>query len=403
MNLIISSSTKKIRFKYLGLSILNALAILFVCYLADNWSYSVLTGPSIGQRIELFKTYSGLSLEPDLDDYIFINIAYDKELVPVYDDYGFKKGEIDVTNRARLNEFLSQLKDSHKYIIFDVLLSKNYKSPFDSILIETILNTDRIVIAHSEKEVLPDTRLMDKSGFSDYSTHLLETNFVKYEFLKNDSNTIASKAYLDITHSPKVKKIGPFYIKNCHLQWKALTLRFPIKLWDNSYTEEDKNDNIFNEDRIFNLGTEILDLGIDIPTMIKDKIVVLGDFTEDDIHDTYMGKIAGPVINVNAMEALRNNELEIPWWLIIGLFILYTFITYVLLRRISFFYVLNKLKLNKPLLRYIISFIGLSVFFGFIGGIIYIISGKDINILIPAIWFTCLKWIINRSWQITKA
>lgn len=383
----------------MGLSLLNAIAILLVCYITDNRSLSVLNGPSTGQRIEQFREYTGLAKEPETDRYFFVNIAYDKELVPVYDEYGFPKGEIDVINRERLNRFLCQLNNSHKYVIFDVLLSKEFQSPNDSALIETILDTDRIVVAHSEKATLPDNRLLEKSGYTDYSTSILETNFVKYEFLKNDSNTIASKAFRDLTNGVQVKKSGPFYFKNGHLQWKALTLRFPIKLWDSSSDKRKKTEYSFNEDKIYNLGSEILDLEMDVPELVKDKIVVIGDFTEDDIHDTYMGKIAGPVINVNALEALLNNELEIPWWLIGTLFCLYTLITYLLLRNIHIFNILQRLKLDKPFIRTLISFIGFSAFFCLVGGIIYISSGNDINVLIPAVWFTSLRWVINTLWK----
>lgn len=390
---------KESRLRDLGWSVLNAIVILLVCYLTDNWSLSVLTGPSTGQRIEQFREYTGLAKEPETDEYFFVNIAYDKELVPVYDEYDFPKGEIDVTNRERLNDFLSQLDDSHKYVIFDVLLSKDFASTNDSALIETILNTDRIVVAHSEKATFPDNRLLEKSGFTDYSTNILETNFVKYEFLKNDSNTIASKAYRDLTNGVQVNKLGPFYFKNGHLQWKAMTLRFPIKLWDSSLGKHKKFEYSFNEDKIYNLGSEILDLDMNVPELVKDKIVVIGDFTEDDIHDTYTGKIAGPVINVNALEALLNNELEIPWWLIGTLFGLYTVITYFLLRNIQIFNILKRLKLDKPFIRTLISFIGFSAFFGLVAGIIYISSGNDINVLIPAVWFTFLRWLINTLWK----
>jgi hypothetical protein len=146
-----------------------------------------------------------------------------------------------------------------------------------------------------------------------------------------------------------------------------------------------------------NLGADILDLGVDIPSLVNDKIVVIGDFTENDIHDTYLGKIAGPIINLNAFEALQNNELEIPWALIFFLVTFYVMISYLMLRSpISTDRLLDKLHMNRTSIKYVLSFIGYSFIFTMVSGSIYLICGIDINVLIPTIWFTFLRGLTNK-------
>lgn len=390
---------------------------------------SILTGPSIGQRIELAREFTISKLEKSkdnnqnetlnkiygllidnlkldeskyFDDFVFVNVAYDRELVPVLDNYGFQIGEIDVTDRLKLNEFLNRMGNSHKYILFDVLLSDKYQSPNDSLLIETLLNTERIAIARTENHELSDKRLEDKTGYTDYTTNILETNFVKYEFRKNGANTIASKAYKDLTGDNPVKQFGPFYFRDGHLQWKSMTLRFPLKLWNPFIKKDEIPESGMIEESIINLGQE-LEMWRDLEKLVKDKIVVIGDFTEDDIHTTYMGPIAGPVINANALEALLKNEQEIPWWLIGALFVLYAGITFFLLKQYKVFNLMKILRLNNPVLQEFVSFIGFSAFFAIIAGIIYLSSGKDINVLIPSLWFTVLRGIINFKWKDLKA
>ena len=170
------------------------------------------------------------------------------------------------------------------------------------------------------------------------------------------------------------------------------SLRFPIKLWNSHSVEETE----LQEKKILNLGADILDLGVDIPSLVRNKIVVIGDFSEDDIHDTYIGKVAGPVININALEALRNNELEIPWTLIVFLMVLYTIVCYLTIRQpMSTNKFLEKLHMNTPLVRYLLSFVGFSFLFSLIGGGIYLMSGMDINIILPALWFTLLRGYTN--------
>lgn len=384
------------RKKALWFSTINALLLVLLCYFADNLKYSILSGPSVGQRIEQFREVSGIAKDIIPEDYVFINIAYDRQLVPVLDEFGLPQGEIDITDRRKLSTFLNQLDNAHKYILLDVLMSDKYKSEADSILIESVLNTGRISISRSSTTDIIDERLEEKAGYTDYATDVLETNFVKYQFVKDGDPTMPYMAYQSINPTRPVHSFGPFYWSDGHLYWNSLTLRFPIKLWNNSTVAGNGNNLNFQEKKILNLGADILDLGIDIPSLVKDKIVVIGDYTEDDIHDTYIGKIAGPVININALEALRNNELEIPWTLILFLLLFYIAVAYFTIRQpISANRILTNLHLNTTFVKYVLSFISYSFLFSIVGGVIYLICGMDINIIIPSVWFTLLKGYTN--------
>lgn len=375
---------------------MNAIVLLLVCYFADNWRFSILTGPSVGQRIEQAKEVLGWAEDRIPENYVFINTAYDRELVPVYDEFGFPEGEIDITDRKKLAEFISQLDNQHHYVMMDILLSDRFQSESDSLLIAEILNTECIGIARSSTAQLFDERLIPKSGYTDYATDIYETNFVKYEFLSDGSATLPYLVFLSERPEGKLSSFGPFHFYNGRLAWKSLTLRFPIKLWNDTKATDEDN---LQEKVVFNLGSDILDMGIDIPKLVKDKIVVMGDFREDDIHDTYLGKIAGPVINVNALEALRHNDLEIPWWLIISLLILYSIVTFIAVLPDSYNRFIGKrflrLRPKNKFLRYLLSFVGYTVIFTIFAIIIYLSSGIDINVIIPTLWFTVLAGIIR--------
>lgn len=385
------------RKKVLWFSTINALILVLICYFADNLKYSVLSGPSVGQRIEQFREVSGMTNDIIPDDYVFINIAYDRQLVPVFDEFGLPQGEIDITDRRKLTSFLNQLKNTHKYVIVDVLLSDRYKSRSDSILTDALLKTDKLSISQSSTANLIDKRLEGIAGYTDYASDILETNFVKYQFLKDGSPTMPYMAYLSINPRYQMHSFGPVYWSNGHLCWNSLTLRFPIKLWNDPIVDNNSEEVNWQEKKVLNLGADILDLDIDIPSLVKDKIVVIGDFTEDDIHDTYIGKVAGPVININALEALRNNELEIPWTLILFLMLFYTAVTFFTIRqpKVSANKILTRLHLNTTFIKYVLSFIGYSFLLYIVGGFIYLFCGIDINIIIPSVWFTFLKGYTN--------
>lgn len=385
----------KSRKKALWFSAIIAFLLVVLCYFVDNLKYSIVSGPSVGQRIEQFKEVAGMAKDSIPDDYVFINIAYDRQLVPVLDEFGFPQGEIDITDRNKLTSFFNQLDDKHKYILLDVLISDNYKSDADSALVSSLIQTDRVSISQSRTVDLIDESLTGKGGFTDYSTDIFETNFVKYQFLNEGEPTMPYMAYQTIEPRKEIHSFGPIYWSNGHFYWNSLTLRFPIKLWNNP-TIDENSDIAWQEKRILNLGADVLDMGIDIPALVKDKIVVIGDFTEDDIHDTYLGKIAGPVININALEALRNNEAEIPWKLVIFLLLLYTTVGYITLRRpLSADSILKRLHIDTPIIKYILSFVGYSFLFSLISGGIYLLCGIDINVILPSVWFTFLKGYTN--------
>lgn len=354
------------------------------------------SGPTIGQRIEQFKEICGFSKNVVNDEYVFVNIAYDKQLVHIYDEFGLPKGNIDITDRKKLSLFLNKLCNNHRYVLMDVLFSDEYRSQNDTSLITAILNTERISISRSSTIDLIDDRLNEKAGYTDYSTDILETNFVKYEFIKDGEATMPYMAFQSLEPNKPIYSFGPIYWCNWHFCWNSLILRFPIKLWNSHVYNDGVNQSVFHEKKVLNLGADILDMDVDVPSLVKDKIVVIGDFTENDIHDTYLGKMAGPIINVNALESLRNNELEIPWMLIFFLVFLHTIVTYILLRKpISIDKLLNKLHLNNSLVKYLLSFVGYSFIFAIIGGGIYLLYGIDINVLVPTLWFTFLSVLIN--------
>ena len=60
------------------------------------------------------------------DDVLFINISYDKELVPVYDEYEMPMGNIDVTDREKLWKLLcaAERNGSYKYILLDIFFKR---------------------------------------------------------------------------------------------------------------------------------------------------------------------------------------------------------------------------------------------------------------------------------------
>lgn len=348
----------------------------------------------MGQHFEQLKQYFQSPKEDIPEDLLLVNVAYDRELADVTDEFGLPKGNIDITDRKKLYDFLTKLqKADYKYIILDVSFSEEYRTENDSTLYSVISQVENIVISKSENFRLADPILADKARYSDYSTHISESNFVKYEYIRNGEPTLPYQMYLDL-YGDAVHSFLGFYSFNGRLANKSIVLRHPIKLWNKLNADSASGD--FAQQQYYNLGSDILDTGIDVISLAENKIVVIGDFSENDMHDTYLGKISGPIININAFYGLVNDDLSIPYSEIVFLLLLYFTISLWTIKGVS-------LRDSIPYLRriksktfdFIISFIGLSTILTIIAIFLYIAFGLDINILIPSLYFSILGIIIK--------
>lgn len=376
------------------ISAINAVVVFVLCYSVDNLPYSFVGDATLGQRFEQFKQLFSQKDDEIPSELLLINVAYDRELVEINDEFGLPKGNIDITNRCKLIELLSRLNDSdYKYIILDVSFSNEHHTPQDSALFSLIRNMDRIVVAKSETIQIADSILFKKARYSDYSTHISESNFVKYEYIRNGEPALPYQVYLDL-HGSKIRSFAGFHFFQGRLANKSIVLRHPIKLWNKFNTVSDNT--FIAEPQYYNLGSDILDIGIDISSLAKNKIVVIGDFTENDLHDTYLGKIAGPIININAFYALVNDNLSIPYTEIGVLFLLYFAISFVIMKGISIKTLLPFVKnIKSKTFDFLLSFIGLSFVLTIIALLWYIMFGLDINILIPSLYFSIFGIIIK--------
>lgn len=371
------------------------MVVLILSYVIDNSPYSFVGGATLGQRIEQIKAYLGVSADVVPEDVVVVNISYDRALVTVLDEFGFPKGNIDITDRSKLLRFLQKAKRSnYKYLMLDVTFVKGHKTDVDSILFNEISKMNNIVVAKSENFVLADDILSPKARYSDYSTHIAETNFVKYDYFRNGELTFPAKVYYDLS-SKRLHKFGPFYFFNGRLARKSVVLKLPIKLW-NEYAAYEMPDSKSFRFRYYNLGSDILESGMDVAKLIENKIVVIGDVCENDMHDTYLGKIAGPIINLNAFYALVNDDLSIPYLEIVGLFVIYFAISFILIKRFSVINFIPFLKKHKSkTFRFLLSFVSLSLLFTVVGLSGYLLFGVEINILVPSLYFTIFGYAVN--------
>jgi hypothetical protein len=252
---------------------------------------------------------------------------------------------------------------------------------------------DRIVIPKHYKTQLADTILASKAYYSDYYSDYTESNFVKYEFFKEGEYSLPFPVYngLRLAEGKKpidIKHFGPFYFAQGHLCRKSVIMRFPVTMWDEYDEEGNKN--------YYNMGCDLVELDtlINVADYVKDRIVVIGDYTDVDIHDTYSGQIAGCLINYNAVLALLQEDYMINWSSIVLLFVMYFLVSLLLTKGVSLKANVEKIWKNVTL-HILLSFFGIGTFWLLLEIIAYFLLNVNLAVLVPSIYFATYCGILS--------
>ena len=379
---------KNSKLKYITLSIGNTIILLILCYVLNN--QPLFTGEDLNQYawMELLKEKIGLSVEEDYKDAVFINVAYDKQLIDFSDEFGMSVGKIDITDRDKLLSFLTMLDCSkqYKYIFLDIRFEKSFSTPVDSALFLKIKNMKNMVVANHSDIELADTILYTKSAISEYASTIVATNFARYKYLYDQNLSMPLYAYQDIT-GKIFKKHGIIYTCDGRICQNSLFLKFPT----NGFSEFDLN----NEKTYYNLGSDLLDnySASDIATLTKDRLVFIGDMVED-VHDTYAGLKPGIIITYQAFQALMKGEHIVSRSLLVVLSVVFFLISLSLYNRNSIIKNLPLIKHNRSkLLHFIISFLGYTSVLFILVVVINLFFNKSVSILIPSLYFATLNLI----------
>ena len=373
------------------ISLCNVVVLLFLSYFINN--QAIFTGEDLNQYalMEWIKDKCGLSREiQEKNDVLFVNVAYDKQLIDRYDEYGMTIGNVDITDRTKLCSFLEILQKTNTYIyvFMDIRFEKGFISSKDSALFAQIRNMRNIVIANHSDIDLIDPSLSKKTGLNDYPVTIIESNFSKYEFLKNDHVSVPLFAYHELTGNT-IKRHFWFYTSNHSLCYKSLFINFPVEDWSE-----------FNEQHhkmYYNLGNDILEnySNTDIAQLTKGKYVVIGDMVED-IHDTYSGPRPGSVITYYAFVALLNGEHFVRYSLIFLLGLLFFIISLSLFESNSIIEKIPYIKKSKSkLIHFCASFLEYTSLLLVVMIALNMIFNIATSIMLPSLYFALQKTYIN--------
>lgn len=372
-------------------SLCNVVILLALSYFLNN--QPLFTGEDLDQYawMEWIKDKLGISPDVDTNAALFVNVAYDKQFVDKYDDYGMTIGNSDVTDRSKLLAFLKILHKTgaYKYIILDIRFENGYNVPeVDSLLFAEILSMRNIVIANHSDIELADSSLIKKAAISDYFATITKTNFARYQYNYDGVESVPLYAYHELTGNT-INKHGWLYTCNSRLCYNSLFVHFPIAKW-NEYDEQQSK-------VYYNLGSDILDnySDSDLKKLTEGKYVIIGNMVED-VHDTYSGLKPGSVITYYAFQELMRGRHFVNYCLMLFLAILFFLIslslfeTNPIISRLPF--IRNS---NSRIIHFMLDFVGYSLVLALSMIILYIIFGIATSIVLPSAYFAIQKSIIR--------
>ena len=361
------------------ISLINSVILLILTYILNN--QSLFTGENLNQYawMEFIKEKCNLSQQGDYKDALFINVAYDKKLVNIVDDY------------EKLSRILSMLDSTkqYKYIFLDIIFEKGYEDPeYDSTLFAKIKSMKNIVIAKNEDVEIVDTTLLEKASFNNYTSTIIETNFARYKFSYKGEPSMPLFAYKDLT-GKTINNHGILYFCENKLCYNSLFLQFP----PHKFPEyNDKGEKMY-----YHLGNDILKEynAETLGTLSKNKYVFIDNMV-DNLHDTYSGMKPAAVITYHALHSLLDEQHIVSFKLIFFLGVVFFVLSLSLfdkkpiLTNIPFIR-----RSNSKFLHFVVSFIAYSIILVFIVVLLYMFFNVSISIFIPSLYFSLQKIFID--------
>lgn len=373
-------------------SVLHSIFLILVTFwlLSKNMTY--------GDEIFLFKWSSvvkklvlKIDSKPPVNKLLFINVSYDNMLVDKTDEDGFVIGNTTAVDRQKLADFfgiVNDVPDSYRYILCDIFFAD--PSPYDEILRAQLSKAKNIIIPyHLDKNKTPILPLFNvNKGLADYN--VIDNSFLKYSISKDDTiKSLPLKMFEDIS-GRKFRKEGFFYRLDDKMTLNNIIIDFKVRYFDIFEESSETHYPYVNLGEFLSLPDSLIKAGI------SDRIIVMGDFRERDIHKTILGNMPGPLILLNVFLTLSDGENIIGWNFFLILFIGYFLIS---LDVFSAKNILDR-KYIKKLLKYksgtfIVKFLGYVFYLGVLSVILYMIGNIHINILIIAVYLKILESVVD--------
>lgn len=261
---------------------------------------------------------------PESEGFALINTSYDLQLIDRYDEFGFPIGNQAITDRQKLTQLLEAINKSEekpKYVIIDIHFVDS--TAYDEGLATQLAQLDNVILsAHINDEGILEKPLFEgiNYGISDYHIGSAFDGVYKYQLIYNDSSKLLPlKVYETISQTHSLKE-GPFI--RVDDQWTMNNFVMNYRILQKDIYDLEAGFNPISMGELLYLSDE------DIQGFTSGKIVVIGDFFENDMHETVLEITAGPLILLNAILTLWHGDTIVNLWFLLLMAAAYALLSY---------------------------------------------------------------------------
>ncbi|MBC7914195.1 MAG: CHASE2 domain-containing protein [Pyrinomonadaceae bacterium] len=314
--------------------------------------------------------------DPPQEDFLFINLAYEKALIPLESGLG---NEV-VTDRAKLAAFFEILERNQKLVKFtvcDVFLKG--KSEDDSLLESSVKGIRNVIFPTHHgvdgKPIPLDVRV--PHGIADY--RMASGGFLKFKLFQDDSLPTIPVYLFERIEGRKISGNNGIYWDKGRPSLNSVVIDYQIRSHE---LFEQGEYPVVNLSELLVLPEEII-----VDDFLKNRIVILGDFN-NDVHNTVFGSTPGTLILLNVYLTLKDGQhLFSLGWLI---FIL---LGYTLFSRLMLF-PKNDTEKNKKA-KWIGPLLGSVTYLSLLSVCSYLLFNIHIQVLILALYINLLRYIVR--------
>lgn len=320
---------------------------------------------------------------PASDDFALINTSYDLQLIDRFDEFGFPVGNQVITDREKLTTLFNILNAGEvkpKYIFCDIHFVDPTES--DSALLAELQKMDNIILsAHLNENDELEAPLFEgiNYGLSDYVIGSVFDGVYKYQLIYEDSleltplNVLKELSGKEVVQKGPLVKIGNRWTLNNFIMNYRL-LQKDIEDLEAGFNPVSLGELLYLEDQ-------------DIQEFVGGKMVFIGDFFENDMHETLFEISAGPLILLNAYLSIVEGDTVINIGFFTIMLLVYLFLSYMVF--VDGDYIekqINKIG-SVAFAKYIIGFASYLIILAVLSIITFFLFNIHINIFFVAIGY----------------
>jgi hypothetical protein len=304
--------------KLVVISLIHGLLLTALSIYLQKLPWTIQGEDTLIQWSTIFKRIIWQKAVPEEESFLLVNTSYSNQLIDSFDENGFPLGNQVITDRFQLAGFLGALNrlDAHRWVLLDIFFVDSTDT--DSLLRPEIEQLPRALLSTTTQKDGQKIAPIFNQSSALANVETLDDIFLKFRLIHNDSLKSIPLAMYEALHGGDYHKKS--FLAHSDQHW-ALNYFIPdIRV--SQYRLE--NEKVYP---FVNLSDMLFLDDATIESLVKDRIVIVGDFLAHDNLETLTGQISGPLLLANVYLSLVYGDHLLTWPYLVFLFLLFSLIS----------------------------------------------------------------------------